>query len=737
MKSAGPGTIRLHEVQRFSSALALALIDTEIERQRTIHYYFDADVVVNVVLGFLQFQNTQSELDRREYVVQALLSEGLLCPLRILRPHALELEAILRSQPNYRTDGELDHLKKQFSDFIDQRGVARTLQDLDNILDGSASDKDKQREFLSLVRQHAPRAFYALEFVNGTWTQRLKRLHERGLLLFEASSPDVHLLVGTREVQTIKGELGRARPLATDLANLFDAVGLVSLNWLQRQGQSVRFYTETKALQTLVRHHPAALDLMTERGLDGDRKVPILRDTEYFLMRANFEALSFGTPTDNGLINRDELVYLSAQLVSVLESSPSRAIDMACKTRLGDRHLSEVIRELSTLTFLQNVVTRSGERLIGEGAEEWLRVWRYATGLGRSDLVTAEIGGVRDELRTYVKDVKLWSDCYRGIQRSAATLRERWHREFAPDANCHLGLVRWGLTLDPDSEELLQSLLLQLTSRDSGQFDDGCAQLATMVLYGLDDHHRVVLGCALLWLLQRYDQIEAMISSHLGQSCPVDEETGLRILQAAAVLRRRLDITELELKELLAIVEAIGFELPPEKLGRYHLGLGFLYFYAYLASSRDRRHDDAQAFARASFEMGWKALDSLRPMSLPWCFAANHCSYVGTVTGESPDNTQAALRYLRECRATDHWHYRFVDTLAYREYLVATEIWSRGAHDDAVRRVVCGRLRSAREIFETIGPTYGDSEVEQHRLQLSALELDAGCVGPAGTTSTG
>jgi len=60
-------------------------------------------------------------------------------------------------------------------------------------------------------------------------------------------------------------------------------------------------------------------------------------------------------------------------------------------------------------------------------------------------------------------------------------------------------------------------------------------------------------------------------------------------------------------------------------------------------------------------------------LSLPWAFAANHCAYVGSVLRIEPDKTRQALEYLLELRSTHTWHYRFADTLAYREVITARD----------------------------------------------------------------
>jgi hypothetical protein len=182
-----------------------------------------------------------------------------------------------------------------------------------------------------------------------------------------------------------------------------------------------------------------------------------------------------------------------------------------------------------------------------------------------------------------------------------------------------------------------------------------------------------------------------------------------------------------ELEELVRGIENIDEILDAADRGKYLLGLGFLYYYASLAAGKRKRTEDANRYACASFRAGWQATELLAPMSLSWAFAVNHCAYTGTVTGVLPDETEQACHLLRQTRSTMNWHYRFADTLAYREYSLALEMWVSGRRGRTDRNLICARLREAERLLASTAPTYGDSEIDQHLLELRDLQLRAEC----------
>jgi hypothetical protein len=710
-----PDRLGLREVSEFATALRCALYDVECEERSSVHYYYDADVVIHVILGFLQFDGSGvDELGLREYLVQALLPLGLLGKMRVLRPHALEIDEKLRDLLDYRTKGAQDLLQTQINQFVESRGLGDTLNHLKAAGDGIGTDSQRRSAALEILRNQAPRGFVAMALIrHGAWKTRL-----------DASSPNVRMLFNTRELQLVRKVLDEERGAASDVNNVRDAAALASLALMIQQGQHVRFYTETKKLQSIITHHHQVHEmLLHERDSRDHPEFSVLRSTLYFLVRANFASLAFGKQDDDPLVSREDLDWLATELHAILANRPHDALRLAGRIRVGGRHLAEIIVQLNTLAFLRNVLMRAGDRLLVPDVKEWTALWDYLQGMQESDALNAEIIHVKDALRTYVKSMDGWLTNYHEIQRSAEELRKRWKPTLNPDPLRDLGLVRWNVTLDNQADERLRGLLKQLMATEREISNPACLTLAAQIEDAPGSEDAVAVTGGILWTLNLHRLTAELLREHerfmQTNGKPVRADTVVWRCAAelrAGILHRPDDIAT----ALADVAQSVEMGLVAEGAGLF-LGLGFVYYYA---SRHVSDENTAKVYAEKSFDAGWRASHDPTASVYVRAFGANHCAYVGTVLHINTGHTTAALQLVEELRSSPAWHYRFADTLAYAEIMEARRLLN---HSPRLPDRACDHLRYARDLLAQAPHTFGDAEIDQHVNEITKLQLSAQC----------
>src|SRR4051812_26088450 len=123
---AAPGSevfISRGQLDRFTKALAQAVYDKTLEQSHEIRFFYDADVIVWLVLGFREFEFYRRVPSPQLLLMRALLSAGYLGTASLLRPHALELDSLIRRQPFLSSIRAEDGYKKRVRDFLRREGV--------------------------------------------------------------------------------------------------------------------------------------------------------------------------------------------------------------------------------------------------------------------------------------------------------------------------------------------------------------------------------------------------------------------------------------------------------------------------------------------------------------------------------------------------------------------------------------------------------------------------------------
>ena len=213
-------------VSRFAEALDTAIYDRSLETSnRTIHYFFDASVVVPITLGLDDIDAFISARSDREQVVCALLSAGYLGSVRMLPAHALELDQQLRLAPSYTGKHEVGDFMRRQQEFLDRQEVEQTLQTFREIIDEDVSDEVRYANYVRVLEELAPRAFVAIEAAAGNWRQRLRRYVDQGSLVFDTDESATARLFQSEAMWTIEKLISTQRQGERfSLRNVRDAI---------------------------------------------------------------------------------------------------------------------------------------------------------------------------------------------------------------------------------------------------------------------------------------------------------------------------------------------------------------------------------------------------------------------------------------------------------------------------------------------------------------------------------
>src|SRR5436305_8666157 len=122
------------QIDRFAKALAQAVYDSRVEQSQGVKIFYDAEVAVWMAIGFQQLDSYNKHPSERLLLVRALQSAGYLGTVNLLRPHALELDVLIRRQPALSPSGVNQGFSKRVSQFLHSEGIDRHIQNLADIL---------------------------------------------------------------------------------------------------------------------------------------------------------------------------------------------------------------------------------------------------------------------------------------------------------------------------------------------------------------------------------------------------------------------------------------------------------------------------------------------------------------------------------------------------------------------------------------------------------------------------
>src|SRR3978361_1438166 len=113
----------------------------------------------------------------------------------MLRPHAIELDWLLRSQPGLSTPISKQAFADRARHYLRERGIEHVMAELREVTMRPVTLEKREDDFVSILQENAGSAFAAIEFINGSWPKRLRRLYDSGTLSFSELGPEMRELL--------------------------------------------------------------------------------------------------------------------------------------------------------------------------------------------------------------------------------------------------------------------------------------------------------------------------------------------------------------------------------------------------------------------------------------------------------------------------------------------------------------------------------------------------------------
>lgn len=748
-------------VQRFRDALDLALYDRELEDAgKEVQIFYDTDVAVDIVLGLTSWDRSTPppDVSGPEYVVRALMSTRCLPPIRLLRPHLVEFDRVIRRLPI--PTGMMDGFHRAtINHLIRQWQLSSSEEDLRKRLDSGGGSG-----FYNFLREHGYGVFVKVELcLGGTWRDRLRRLLKAGRFQIigdgaaepiQAADPDA--VAFSQRMESL-----RQHPQHS-INNQVDAHALAELARRLKRGIHARFYTGSESVRSLF----ASLDPELRARLFDER--PVERVEEYFLIRSSFPAVGFRDSDDGrqestgasaaALFTAAELrrwvgeiTNILAGLSSLPPGEPGRSengtpdADWALETALrsvtiGDMNLAEMIERFYNLGFLDSVFLSWDPKEI----QDWLPTLyeaksedslvagvRRKLGMSMDELwetLGREIGSLRD-----------WCDDFQKIA-AASEAKARGSRGSPFVLDVDLGLGRWGME-DKLEGEPAKRLTVDITGLlDHRTRSAFASNLAINLAYRTPDLQEFSHQIYLLWFLgldgliiRSFENAADMVRTQIPPWLEL-----LHLVARTRTARERIRRGAQLDDELTRLAEEAAQNIEHAQEGGWdpgfaEMGLAHVCYWAWHVTGHDTQGSGLK-WARKSFEAARRATELLERGSLGWAFAINHCAYVGIRARLEPEATEWYLETLLESIPRNWYHYRFADT----EVRAVTERVNRAIHHHGIeqltsdpalgaeRALLCSQLTFAEQRLEEL-PNWGDSEVLQHLRSIRRHLNDLGC----------
>lgn len=759
---------QLNSLTRFARALRLATYDKqkELEHDSTVRLYCDADVAVNMILGFRQFLNGRS--NDRQLLVRALLSSGYLGTAHLLRPHALELNEFFRRRAAFMHVRRKGSYRREVEEFLEAQGA---YEDFDCLRSAIENVREDQRlgVFLETLKRVGSSSFIAIELANGPWQGRLVRFARERILNFEEMGPQMRDILHADRAETMRlahliaeqrslGVHGRAKPRLVDVR---DAAAVVSLARILRGDYAesqplVRFYTETEALKKCWKTHRFVRQLLSSPENSSkdlsDERFFCARDADYFILRTLFPSLCFPAVRRTSKAESasyEELLLVSEELEAVVQTldqpkglTPERRAELLELTISG-RSLRSHLDDFQSLSFLSAVWLQYEPTVaMGEFVDGLVEIWSYAKDRADDAIkqrVLEQYEEVMRKLEDSVQEIRAWQVTFLEVQKHAQDLEKRLGGLTAPDPMRDLGMVRWGVNLTSEQKDRFETVVRGLSSGEE-EWWHTCAELTTALEGTVEDPGDCFDLCMVLWSLSWFGAIHKLVERFEKDVSDGEYPLELQLLATAAELMTR-NLSDDSADEMISSVKARVFQMKESNRVRYLVGLGFLMYQAWFADFdgirpldgyRNRSERIWVERAKECFDLGAQSAASLPERSLLWSFAINQSAFVGVLTGVRHEETREFLRALASLEPHGTiWNYRFADTLGYFHFLNARRLWLKNkgarASESQTRKRVQFELKASLDYF--LGDTelsYGDREIGKHKAELMMFASEIG-----------
>ena len=722
----------MHKLRRFGFYLEQAVHDAIHERDgRDIVQFWDNDCLRIPTYGFLELEakdayprrfdlhSVSRKRSQEDLLTQALFGAGYLGSVSMLAPHRTEyFSSVTRyhdSNDNTVPYGEaLDQFIRSRS--VELAAFETTTSSLMSFADVVSPETSSMA--VATICRLDPWAFVLMDSTVGTWTSRLRRLFE-GPKLIDLSVDqlptadetiaseyfaDIHrAVIGSRDG-------GRERR-DTRLKDLADAGALASLAILVSRSTGAgsgilpRFYTSSFRIRRLYQKQPWLRELFAfpmPSDSSRTRTGTVWRDPYYYQLRARLPALRpFGTiGRRNGGASLTDFVEVSREVNRAIVRGHEHAEDFVGSYQLPEaRPLIEVLESLESLGMADVWLDRSPEHYIDYWREGLSAIRELGDRESTEASLLKELSATADSFKAQFDLYAAQYDVMLAIDRSLDVARRAMPPGGSTTAIKNLGIERWGLSLA--QSEL--SRLANLSVEDYVRFVIGRSDLQSarrrLTASDLEIVVAVLLGVDEFQLAEKLLDLFPELSS-----------ASLRVMRFASSVRGVAYMLDEELeKSFRELREFWSQELADRPKVRDDLCLGVAYaaFHIWQKSAAAIRlewPEDPWGAAAFSARIVLERLEKLDRDFL--AFAINHVVYVEAVAGLPPSQHGGLVASLR-IQAEVTGHYRFYDTLGWREFLLAARegwetegscLYLRRAYDDL--QLAADRVHRDQEVYD-------------------------------------
>lgn len=712
-------------IRDYVRSIDLLLDEGELrDRNYEISTYFDAAEVRNALLGAealvpgtetwnadTRGQRTVEVFEDPRTLVQMLFSSGFLGPVRLLPPHQSEL---------------LSQITDKFKNH-DHTTFGRASDRLNMVVQKATIETDPSADLVTSARQRAEEAmrkFTLDEARRSPWSRRLSRWKGDGILDLETIVPDSYsAILDMPEFGIVERALAASRSDLprnnfSDAAALMIVASTVAKASERKTRQLPLLYLSPGALLSTVELNAVARNKLMFKMPDSDRKMSVLRDWKYMVVRATL------TPASAGPANVKELRKLREQLRQISSTSSRISSQLLITLSIGDEEVTERVDTFFDLCF-------------------FLKVWRpYCTlveteATVEDDALTSEDSlnkanealqqvkiRIEQNVAEYVRLDKLWIT----VHDAAMFLSQRVSSH---DIDFVRAFGAFRFVPSPDAatraDLLLTRIVADVAPRGDGPPENRESSLAQLITYYERAKSRTIspedLGVLAIafWSLGLNGLIDEALARY-------DGSDWLSVLRAAAQLRAsgKAGVVDRVLEALKTAQRKPGTS-QAEKI-RLAIAIGYLSFHAALVRNYQPfwvRRITGQASSEASVQLIENAIKCARQTveltrddgSVLHVYALNQSLYylVAAGSGSRDELRTLSNQLLLFAAKPQLWDFRYDDTVA-RYFFWAS---ATAPTDETIDRKLHLANMSQQHIELAVAQSHGDHEVALFRSLLA------------------